>query len=445
MGTVSHAAETFGGQLEALVVEHFAQAAENELRRRYVRDHAAPAAPAFGESLRELTVLACTRLQGVCTRLLAWRAAARGRAKDIAESSRQILAPGAHCPHGVDGCHADVSRLVDELLAEGLGAAIPAYAGTNLDSEYADSMENILIELIKLGDAGTWPSAQGEANGGEGESANAACTGQTAASVLASLSAFRLLVIVGKVQAAIKLMPAADKVAVVRLMNMVGTLQLGLSSAAQMAQSAQTMRILWELSKDKTLKCYSQEVKHAALDAVAHLLINTAGQRDPSVDYTPWDKIVHDIWEYAVTLRGKPKHALPALHLLSAIVTVLPDAAVDAKAACALQEHVLVVLASVKPAGAMSKFLSATGIGSAKTCEMTRLTGLQALHSIMRRLQRVPAHLRVQSSKLVAQVAPLLNGVCQALAQANDARDMRSVLLCAWLASFKCQPLLEPV
>ena len=38
MGTVSHAADTFGGQLEALVVDRFARAADDELiLRRFAR------------------------------------------------------------------------------------------------------------------------------------------------------------------------------------------------------------------------------------------------------------------------------------------------------------------------------------------------------------------------------------------------------------------------
>ena len=144
-----------------------------------------------------------------------------------------------------------------------------------------------------------------------------------------------------------------------------------------------------------------------------------------------------------MTLRGKSKHALPALHLLSAIVTVLPDAAVDEKAASALKDHVFVILSSVKPAGTMSKFLTATGMGPAKTHEMTRLTGLQALHAILRRLQCAPPHLRAQSSKLVARVAALLKGVCQALSSANDARDIRSVSAFRLCGSLACRVPLQ--
>jgi hypothetical protein len=380
MGTISHAAESFGGQLEALVADRFVQAAEDELTRRWAARGGSPT-PAYAESLRELAVLATTRLQGVCTRLLAWRVSAQGRARDLAEAAGAVA-------HGADGCHEIAPRLVDALLAEGLDAAIPAYAGANLDSEYADSIENILIELAKVTPVASSAVGHGEALRVDGTSSDRSeCTFQVAASVLASLSTFRLLVIVGKVQAATKLVPSADKPAAVRLMNLIGKLRLGLVSSTHMAQSAQTMRILSELSKDKALKCYSQEIKHAALDAAAHLLVNADAQRDPSVDYSPWDKVVQDVWEEAAALRTKPKHALPALRLLAAIVSVVPNTSVDCKAASALRDHVLVLLASVKPAGgAVSKFLSATGIAAAKPCEATRLSGLQALHSIMRRL-----------------------------------------------------------
>ena len=62
--------------------------------------------------------------------------------------------------------------------------------------------------------------------------------------MLASLSTFRLLVIVGKVQAAVKLAPAGDKTAALRFVQVLGSLQLCLGSSAQLLQSAQVLTCL---------------------------------------------------------------------------------------------------------------------------------------------------------------------------------------------------------
>ena len=54
----------------------------------------------------------------------------------------------------------------------------------------------------------------------------------------------------------------------------------------------QTLRILLEMSGDKTLKAYSVEVKHAALDAIARLLAEGAPTaRDAGVSYAAWDQV----------------------------------------------------------------------------------------------------------------------------------------------------------
>ena len=53
----------------------------------------------------------------------------------------------------------------------------------------------------------------------------------------------------------------------------------------------QTLRILLEMSGDKTLKAYSVEVKHAALDAIARLLEGAPTARDAGVSYAAWDQV----------------------------------------------------------------------------------------------------------------------------------------------------------
>jgi hypothetical protein len=46
------------------------------------------------------------------------------------------------------------------------------------------------------------------------------------------------------------------------------------------------------MSGDKTLKAYSVEVKHAALDAIARLLAEGAPTaRDAGVSYAAWDQV----------------------------------------------------------------------------------------------------------------------------------------------------------
>ena len=53
----------------------------------------------------------------------------------------------------------------------------------------------------------------------------------------------------------------------------------------------QTLRILLEMSGDKTLKAYSVEVKHAALDAIGRLLEGAPTARDAGVSYAAWDQV----------------------------------------------------------------------------------------------------------------------------------------------------------
>ena len=216
-------------------MERFAKAAESELLRRdacgaaHPRNHYEVGEPQgtgsaeFGASLREIAGLAHARLQGLCVRLLAWRTTAQAHANDVDEKARHRTASVAP-PNGQDGSRA---RLVDELFAEGLGAAMPAFAGSNLDSEYADQIENILIDLIK---AIPRPVARSHATE-DGAEASAA------AAVLATLSSFRLLVIVGKVQSAVKLLPASDKIAAVRLVEVLGCLQLACNASTLLSQS----------------------------------------------------------------------------------------------------------------------------------------------------------------------------------------------------------------
>jgi len=415
MGTVSHA-DCFGRQLETLVMERFASAAEDKLRARASAscperrcpgdDDAEAPLGAYSAALQELAALATTRLQGLCVHLLAWHIRAQELAKEL-----PVIAP---------------AFLADELLAEGLEAAMPAYAGANLDSEYADKIENILIELIKS--APTEP-AQGEEPCG------------AAVAVLEALSSCRLLVIVGKVQAAAKLVPAADKTAALQLVQLLGKLQLVLGSSTQMAQSAQTLRIISELSKDKSLKCYSPEVKHAALDAAARLLLNTSAQREPAVNYAPWDQVLSEVWEETLALRSKSKHALPALALLASLVTVLPATEVDGKAAILLRDHIYVALAPVKSGGIASKMLSAAGIGSTKNSDDIRLVALQALHSIMQTLQHTSLHLREQSSKLMCQLVPIVHTSCEALGANRDSRNTRdTAATLTAIANLLCLP-----
>jgi hypothetical protein len=433
MGTISQA-DSFGVQLEALVVERFARAAEEEVVRRCSgkedtggggEAQKGPEVPVYSASLREIKALSSTRLQGLCTRLLAWRASALSLAKDLGEAARRRGEDSCSAPPGGDGgrnvseADREPARMVDELLAEGLGAAIPAYSGSNLDSEYADSIENILIDLVK-----STPNARG-AKGEPSVDGNPFGTGTGAVAVLASLSAFRLLVIVGKVQSAAKVLPAAEKATAVRLLQLLGHLQLGLSSAAHMTQSVQTLRILLELSRDKSQKCYSNEVKHAALDATARFLTNSVALREPAVNYAPWDQVLFEVWDHALALRSKSKHALCALRLLAAVVCVLQAEFVDAKAATVCLPLIFASLEPAKSAGTMSKMLCAAGIGSAKVSEETLLTALQALHDVMRMLHHTPPHLRVASSKLLCKVPLLLRGVCEALAANRDHGDVK--------------------
>jgi len=132
MGTVSPGG-SFGCQLESLVVQRFARAAENELLRRGTAGGPSAGDAAYRASLRELGGLARQRLQGLCVGLLDWRAAAvRVRAKEM-----------------LDPAHEGLARVADELLAEALGVVMPAYAGSNLDPEHADAIENILLDLVK--------------------------------------------------------------------------------------------------------------------------------------------------------------------------------------------------------------------------------------------------------------------------------------------------------
>jgi len=151
MGTVSPGA-SFGGQLEALVVQRFARAAEDELLRRGAAGGPAAsdaAASAYCASLRELGGLARQRLQGLCVGLLDWRAAAvRARAKELPEPA-----------------HEGPARVADELLAEALGAVMPAYDGSNLDPAHADAIENILLDLVKA--TGAAASHSEEPEGGD--------------------------------------------------------------------------------------------------------------------------------------------------------------------------------------------------------------------------------------------------------------------------------------
>jgi hypothetical protein len=421
MGTVCNA-DTFSGQLEALVVERFAHAAWEELLRRCVGQLDEPSEssrdtrPEYSASLREITALAATRLQGLCIRLMGWRASAQGQSKDLSDGK-------------------DSARLVDELLAEGLEAAMAAYSGANLDSEYADTIENIMIDLVK-GAAAAPANSEPTAGGGS------TASGAVAAAVLAYMSAHRLLVIVGKVQAAVKFVPASEKVYGVGLMQLLGKLQLGLGTSTHMLQSTQTLRIVSELSKDKALKCYAHEFKHAALDAAAQLLLklNTSCiQREHDGregNFKPWDELVSDLWAHALALRTKPKHALPALRLLAALVRAVPATSFDAKTSTLLQDHIFVALVPPKSGGVASKMLRAAGIGSAKTssAEEMRVAALHALYAVMHVLQQLPPHVRVQSSPLISQVAPALKGVCETLgansSRERDSRDVRDTAAC---------------
>jgi hypothetical protein len=409
MGTVSPAG-SFGGQLEALVVQRFARAAEDELARRCAGSPAAgdAAAGAYRASLRELGGLAPQRLQGLCVGLLDWRAAAvrTRRGKELPEPA-----------------HEGPARVVDELLAEGLGAVMPVYAGSNLDSEYADSIENILLDLVKAASA----TAHCEEPDGVGRHHVAG----SATAVLASLSTHRLLVIVGKVQAAVKLVPAADKSAALRFMQLLGSLQLRWGSSAQMLQSAQTLRILSELAKEKTMKCSSQECRHAALAAAAKLLLSVRERREArpaGTESSPWRQELSDLWDLAMSLRAKPKHALPALRLLSALVSVLPAEDVDSKASALLKGHLLPALAPARGGGVMNKMMSAAGIGAVKGAEDPRLVALQALEVVMGTLQGIPSPLRVQSSTFIHQVGPALKNTCDAVAALRDQRDCRDIV-----------------
>jgi len=130
------------------------------------------------------------------------------------------------------------------------------------------------------------------------------------------------------------------------------------------------------------MKCSSQECRHAALAAAAKLLLNVrerCKERPTDVESSPWVEALSELWELAMSLRAKPKHALPALRLLSALVSALPAEEVDVKAAGLLKGHVLPALAPAKSGGVMNKMLSAAGIGSAKGTEDPRLVALQAV------------------------------------------------------------------
>ena len=129
------------------------------------------------------------------------------------------------------------------------------------------------------------------------------------------------------------------------------------------------------------MKCSSQECRHAALAAAARLLLNMRERceaRPTDAESAPWVAALSELWDLAMSLRAKPKHALPALRLLSALVSALPAEEVDAKAAGLLKGHVLPALAPAKGGGVMNKMLSAAGIGSAKSAEDPRLVALQA-------------------------------------------------------------------
>lgn len=295
--------------------------------------------PQLEQRCTELEALAAWHCRPLAYGLLSWREEATARARSEF---------GGASPSDTQ----ELSTLISRVFAAGVLRVLSGYTGSNLDEAAVGQVEDQAIKAVSTGVAL-----------------------DAYRPLLGALSRERMGIMASKLQG-LACGAMSDRAQCLRAIDALGSLRVMAATDRQASQGAQYLRLMIELSKRHTLKCMSQEVKHALCAAITDSLSLLASSRGACASGGGLDDALELVWAKATRWAAKAKHQAVAVPLMAAVMlSGHADHCVPRVSVC-----LAAVIPLIRPHTALSSFTAAS--------PQARASALRTLATIARGLRR---------------------------------------------------------